>query len=91
MPERDPSFRAREALMPVYFSAVEGAMLLGRRVRSLRAFSGLEEGTEGVVVATWSAPSGEGVGIDVEWSIRGGLPLVDGFSADEYRDCLVEV
>jgi hypothetical protein len=59
-------------------------MLVGKKVRTLREFSGIPEGTMGVVVENYL--DGKHEGIMVEWKTSGGHVIRDGFGRDKDFD-----
>lgn len=64
---------------------------VGRRVRTLRDFSGVPAGTTGQVIQ--ADPSDGGYALAIRWDLpaRTGKPLVDWFSKDEYERFLQEL
>jgi hypothetical protein len=73
-----------------YFRPEDAAAKVGRRVETLVPFSGVPQGTAGVVVRYDEAGSGFDVGIQWELPEHRTKPLVDWFSKDEYEEFLRE-
>ena len=73
------------------FTEREAREKIGRRVRTLRAFSGIPEGTLGEVMGMYD-DSGKGFWVFIRWSLPSrSHDIVDGFSKDEYLEFLAEV
>jgi len=74
-----------------YFTRSEAEARVGRRLRSLVAFSGVPQGTTGTVVSADPAGDG-GYDLAIRWDLPGRTrPLVDWFSRDEYERYLEEI
>ena len=56
--------------------------LVGRRVRATMAFSGIPEGTEGVVTRVVKETGPGRRTLMVEWTTKGGHVVEDGFGRD---------
>jgi hypothetical protein len=74
-----------------YFTRVEAEVRVGRRIRTLVAFSGVPRGTTGTVIG--ADPAGDdGWSLAIRWDIPGRTRmLVDWFSRDEYERYLEEI
>ena len=71
-----------------YFTPAEAWSKVGRRVRTRVAFSGVPQGTTGVVLV----PDDHPVSLPIRWDLPGrARPLVDWFSRQEYERFLEEV
>lgn len=64
--------------------------LQGKKVKTTREFSGIEEGTVGEIVEVYEYNDNK-YGIGVEWETENGNEIIDGFSKDEYDKYLEEV
>lgn len=74
-----------------YFTLAEAREKVGKKIRSLREFSGVPAGTTGTVLRSYEYNDGN-VGLDIQWDLPGRYkPLVDGFSRDDYERFLEEV
>ena len=78
-----------------YFTRAEAETRVGRRIRSLVAFSGVLKGTTGTVIS--ADPAGDdGWSLAIRWDIPARSPgrtrmLVDWFFRDEYERYLEEI
>ena len=78
-----------------YFTRTEAEARVGRRIRSLVAFSGVLKGTTGTVIGA-DPTSSDGWCLAIRWDIPARSPgrarmLVDWFSRDEYERYLEEI
>lgn len=66
------------------WTSSEAAALIGRRVRTRMAFSGVPAGTTATVVRV--EPSSQGYTVALEWDLPGrATPLVDWFRRSEWE------
>lgn len=75
------------------FLSEEAEDLIGKRIQSLIAFSGIPRGTKGTITEKYKSCFGHW-GIGIAWdkpSALGGKPITDGFSKDEFERFLVVI
>lgn len=71
-----------------HFTSAEAGAKVGRRVRTLMAFSGVPKGTTGIILE----PDDELVTLPIQWNLPGRRwQLVDWFSKWEYEKYLEEI
>ena len=76
-----------------HFTKEEAANVLGNKIQTRMAFSGIPAGTTGTVTAMYNA-GGSDWGVDITWTLKnrkGKPPLVDGFSKTEYESFLTVI
>lgn len=76
--------------MNTYFTAIEIADKLNKKVKTHFEFSGVPKGTQGVVYAAYKS-SKDQYGVTILWKRWEGDTLKDGFSKDEYIQFLEEL
>lgn len=73
-----------------HFTRREALGKLGKKIKTLRHFSGVPAETTGTVTGMYAC--GNSFGLDITWDLPGrARPLVDGFSKDEYEQFLQEI
>ena len=76
-----------------HFTKEEATDLIGKKIQTRMAFSGILAGTTGTVTAMYNA-GGSDWGIDITWNLKnrkGKPPLIDGFSKTEYKSFLTVI
>jgi hypothetical protein len=71
----------------VYFTQEEAERLLGARLKTLRAFSGIPRGKEGIVMQVDSYKGDEWT-IGLSWRTNNGNRITDWFNKTEYSKYL---
>lgn len=81
--------------MSTYFTEDEAKEKVGKEIKTRYAFAGVPEGSAGKVTGIFEIPfsSVNRFGVYVTWRIPNApsIPMIDGFSKDEYEQFLEEI